>query len=87
MSDEKAVGQVDDAQRLRNMLFETMKRLQNKQISAEDAKAMAEVGQTIVNSAKAELEFAKLAGKGLPTNYLPRAAQSMLTQKKEEGED
>ena len=49
---------------LRNHLFETLEQLKDdeKPMDLERAKAISEVAQTIINSAKVEVEFAKAIG-------------------------
>ena len=50
---------------LRNHLFETIERLtdEEKPMEIERAKAVADVAQTIINSAKVELQFLDLMAK------------------------
>ncbi len=49
---------------LRNHLFETLENLKDpdKPMDLQRAKAISEVAQTIINSAKVEVEFAKAIG-------------------------
>lgn len=49
---------------LREHLFETLKALRDpaKPMEIERAKAVSEVAQTIINSAKVEVEYAKATG-------------------------
>jgi hypothetical protein len=49
---------------LRNHLFETLEQLKDeeKPMDLQRAKAISEVAQTIINSAKVEVEFAKALG-------------------------
>ena len=42
---------------LRNHLFSAIKKLEGGTMKNEDAKAMAQVAQVIINSAKLEMEF------------------------------
>lgn len=42
---------------LRNHLFSTLKKLEGGTMKADEAKAMAQVAQTIINSAKLEMEY------------------------------
>jgi hypothetical protein len=50
---------------LRNLLFETMEKLMDDQdpMDLDRAKAVAEVGQVIINSAKVEVDFMKQTGR------------------------
>lgn len=49
---------------LREQLFETLKdlRAKDKPMDVERAKAISEVAQTFINSAKAEVDFVKATG-------------------------
>lgn len=47
---------------LRDSMFETLQLLKDKKITVEEAKAMSEIGQTIINSAKVEIDFVKATG-------------------------
>lgn len=44
-------------EKLRESLFETLDGLRNKTMDIATAKAMSEISQTIINSAKVEIEF------------------------------
>lgn len=61
-----------DVTELRTQLFETMKDLRNseKPMEIERALAIAQVGQVIVNSAKTEVEYMKIAG-GQGSGFIP----------------
>lgn len=47
---------------LRDVMFEAMQSLRDGTITVEQAKAMSSIGDTIINSAKLEVEFAKATG-------------------------
>jgi hypothetical protein len=47
---------------LREHLFDALKGLKDKSIDIERAKAMSDIAQTIINSAKVEVEYAKATG-------------------------
>ena len=47
-------NKIDD---LRNHLFETIEMLKDKEIDVNTAKAISEVAQVIVNTAKVEIQF------------------------------
>ena len=82
---------------LRNHLFETLEQLKDddKPMDLERAKAISEVAQTIINSAKVEVEFAKAVGintnseffEPLPDRQLPnqKSAPRMIAARKEGG--
>lgn len=44
---------------LRNSLFETIQMLKEGKIEVSQAKAISDIGQVIVNSAKVELDYVK----------------------------
>jgi len=55
---------MNDIQALRTHLFSTLTALQDKEnpMEIDRAKAVCEVSQVIINSAKAEIDFAKVNG-------------------------
>ena len=57
---------------LRNHLFATLESLQDeeKPMDLDRAKAIAEVSQVIINSAKVEIDFISKVG-GTGTNFIP----------------
>ena len=57
---------------LRNHLFETIESLKDdeKPMEIERAQAVAEVAQTIINSAKVELQFLELTGQESQSEFL-----------------
>lgn len=61
---------------LRNLLFETIEKLldDDKPMDVERAKTVAEVAQTVINSAKIENEFIKLTGNE-GTGFIPETRQ------------
>lgn len=62
----------DDIATLRTHLFETLTALKNKEapMDIDRAKAISEVAQTIINSAKVEVEHMKLTG-GKGSGFIP----------------
>lgn len=61
---------------LRDRLFETLDALKNKEdpMPLERAKAIADIGQVIVNSVKVEVDFLKLMdGRSKGTGFIPEA--------------
>lgn len=60
---------------LREHLFATLEELrdQDKPMELDRAKAIADVAQTIINSAKVENEFLKLSGKSEGSGFIPAA--------------
>lgn len=63
---------MNDITALRKHLFETLAALQDKDnpMDIERARAVSEIGQVIINSAKAEVDFIKVAG-GKGTGFVP----------------
>lgn len=63
---------MNDITVLRKHLFETLTALQDKDnpMDIERARAVSEIGQVIINSAKAEVDFIKVAG-GKGTGFIP----------------
>jgi hypothetical protein len=55
---------------LRNHLFETLERLKDGDIDVQTAKAMADVGQVIINSAKIEIDFIRATGSTRDTGFI-----------------
>lgn len=52
----------DNIESLRGHLFDALKGLKNGSIDIDKAKAMSDIAQTIINSAKVEVEYAKATG-------------------------
>ena len=65
MENEKTIAD------LRGVLFETLEALKDKDkpMEIERAEAIAQVAQTIINSAKVEVEYLKVAG-GKGTGFI-----------------
>lgn len=63
-------NKIDD---LRNHLFETLELLKDPEhpMELDRARAVAEVAQVIVDSAKVEVQFLKTTGALKSTNFLP----------------
>lgn len=58
---------------LRNHLFATLEALQDDEnpMDLDRAKAIADVGQVIINSAKLEVDFIKVIGRDHGTGFIP----------------
>lgn len=65
-----------DIEALREHLFATLEGLQSKDnpMEIERAKAVAEVAQTIINSAKVEVEHLRVTGQVGGSGFIPLAA-------------
>lgn len=63
----------NDIIELREHLFSTLQALrdENNPMDLDRAKAVSDVAQTIINSAKVECEHAKITGKDSASNFLP----------------
>lgn len=74
MSDNKQPSNIKD---LRIMLFTTLERLLDKEdpMDAMQAKAVANLGRVIVDSAKTEVDVMKLLG-GTGSGFIPVANES-----------
>lgn len=55
---------------LRNHLFETIELLKEGEIDIEKAKAIADIGQVLVNTAKIEVDFLKIVN-GNGSGFIP----------------
>lgn len=55
---------------LRNHLFETIEMLKDGDIEIDKAKAISEVAQVIINSAKVEVQFLKEMGSNKHTGFI-----------------
>ena len=55
---------------LRDHLFETLVRLKEGDIDIATAKAMSDVGQVIINSAKIEIDFIRATGSTKDSGFI-----------------
>lgn len=73
---------IDD---LRSHLFEALTRLNDPNANLEKeinrAKAIAEVGSVIVNSAKVEVDYVKISGGGTGSGFIPHSKRIGKEQK------
>jgi len=60
----------DKIQDLRHHLFETIEMLKDKEIDIATAKAIAEVSQVIVNTAKVEVSFIRVTQSTNDTGFI-----------------
>lgn len=68
-----AAGEDNTITGLRAELFATLRGLRTGKIDVEKARAVSEVAQTIINSAKVEVEHAKAVGATAPSRFLTDA--------------
>lgn len=64
-------------QDLREAMFDTLAELKSGKITVEQAKAVSEVGQVIINSAKVEVDYIR-ANNGGETPFLESAGNDNL---------
>lgn len=64
---------MSDITKLREHLFKAMEGLTNGSISEEKARTMADVAQTIINTAKVEVDFLRVTGANHGTGFMPIA--------------
>ena len=62
-----AGGQTNNLQALRDALFETLRGVKAGTVDLDRARAVNELGKTLVDSAKVEVEYLKTAGSGEST--------------------
>ena len=60
----------DKIQDLRHHLFETIEMLKDGDMEIDKAKAISEVAQVIINSAKVEVQFLKEMGSNRHTGFM-----------------
>lgn len=61
---------------LRDAMFDTLQALKDGKITVEQAKVASDIGQTIINSAKVEVEFVKATG-GTGSGFVPDAEPAL----------
>jgi len=61
----------NDLTALRDVLFDTLRGLKDGTVTIEQASAINATGQTIINSAKVEVDFLKLTDGGTGTGFIP----------------
>lgn len=79
---------MSDINALRAHLFDALQAVKNGSISIEQAKAVSEIGQTIINSAKLEVDYCKATGGSIIGGFikpedkqLPSGVVSIRTHK------
>lgn len=68
-----------DVNALREVLFDTLNQLKDKDkpMEIERAKAISDIAQTIINSAKVEIEHQKVTGTTSTTGFIPQETKSV----------
>ena len=66
---------MNDIDSLREVLFATLRGLQDKDnpIDIDRAKAINDTAQVLINTAKVEIDFARATGQKVATQFLPAA--------------
>lgn len=59
-----------DVNQLRRHLFDAIEGVKNKTLTIEQAKAVADISQVVINSAKVEVEYAKASGGKIASGFL-----------------
>lgn len=70
---EQQPEQQNDIRALRTTLFDTLKGLKDKTMEVDRAKAICDTSQVIINSVKAEIDFAKATGLQPSSEFIPTA--------------
>lgn len=70
---EQQLEQQNDIRALRTTLFDTLKGLKDKTLEVDRAKAICDTSQVIINSVKAEIDFAKATGLQPSSEFIPTA--------------
>jgi hypothetical protein len=60
---------------LRAVLFDTLRGLKAGQVKPDQAQAINDTAQTIINSAKVEVDYARVTGNSLASEFLPPATK------------
>ena len=73
---------MNDIDSLREVLFATLRGLQDKDnpIDIDRAKAINDTAQVLINTAKVEIDFARATGQKVATQFLPAAPGEPSTQ-------
>ena len=64
----------DDINGLRGMLFETLRDLREGKIDIDKAKAINDTAQTIINSAKVEVDYIRITGAQTSNGFIEGVA-------------
>ena len=67
---------MSDITTLRATLFDTLNQLKTGEIEIDKARAINDVAQTIINTAKTEIDFLRVAG-GSGTGFIPDARPAL----------
>lgn len=70
---------MNDVTALRKHLFDAIEGVKNKSMSIEQAKAIADISQTVINSAKVEVDYAKVTSGKISSGFLPEESSPSIT--------
>lgn len=62
MESQESNPQTNDMTELRGHLFDTLRALKNKTIDVDQAKAISDTANTIIHSAKVEVDYLRVTG-------------------------
>lgn len=71
---------MSDITELRGHLFDTLKALKDGSMEIDRAKAMAQIADTIIDTAKVEVDFIRVTGANNNTGFIPDAGAPKITQ-------
>lgn len=66
---------MSDIKTLRQHLFDTLDDLRNNKIDIERARAIGDTAQTIINSAKVEVDYMKVSGQTVDSGFISTTPQ------------
>lgn len=64
----------NDINDLRSTLFETLNAVKDGTLDLDRAKLINETAQTIINTAKAEVDYMRVSGANITTDFIPQQA-------------
>ena len=67
----------NDIDSLRTHLFETLAGLRDGSLSVEQAKAISDVSQTIINTAKVEVDYLRVTEQPEGTGFIPAGRRQL----------
>lgn len=70
---------MSDITELRKHLFDTLEALKDGSMEIDRAKAMAQIADTIIDTAKVEVDFIRATGANNNTGFIPNAGVPQIT--------
>lgn len=68
----------NDINALRSILFETLREVKAGSMDIDRAKAINETGRTIIDTAKAEVDYMRVTGSNSGTDFIPATSRPAL---------